>query len=253
MLLGIACLLSGSLSSSAFAETGTLKLRFVYDGDPAKQPNIAPTRDVDFCGKHNIPDETLIVNPENKGIQNVVVYVYTRRGGSDVPEVEPKNNTHTLANDQCRFQPHIVIAQTGDKIKITNPDDVGHNANLGFFKNEQQNLMIPAKQEKVVELLEAEPAMMPVECNIHPWMRAYVVVLEHPYVGISDADGNVVIEGLPSGEELVFAVRHEKGKIEDVKIGGKGESWSLQRFKTMIRAGDNDLGDVFVPAASFTE
>ena len=69
---------------------------------------------------------------------------------------------------------HIVIAQTGDTLKVTNPDAVGHNANLGFFNNKQQNFTIPAGQEKTVALEESEPAPIPVDCNIHPWMKSYV-------------------------------------------------------------------------------
>ena len=77
-------------------------------------------------------------------------------------------NTHTLANENCRFEPHILITQTGDKLKVTNPDPVGHNANMNFFNNRAENLMIPAGQEQLVSLDKAEPAPIPIDCNIHP-------------------------------------------------------------------------------------
>lgn len=233
----------------ASAETSTLKMKFVYDGDAPAQEAIDVTRDVAFCGKHDLKDETLIVDPSTKAIQNVVVYVYTR--GSNLPPQSPRNATHVLANDKCRFEPRIVVAQTGDSLKITNPDEVGHNANLNFFRNAAQNLMIPSSQEKVVALEEAEPAPIPVDCNIHPWMRAYVVVLEHPFAAVSDAAGEITIEGLPAGEELTFRVYHEKGKIDEVTVDGKDEDWRRSRFEVTLAPGITDMGTIAVPADAF--
>ena len=161
--------------------------------------------------------------------------------------VPATNKTLTLANDQSRFEPHIVIAQPGDTLKVTNPDSVGHNANLGFFNNKQQNFTIPAGQEKTVALEESEPAPIPVDCNIHPWMKSYVVVLDHPFAAVSDENGDLTIKGLPVGEELVFRVYHEAGGIKEVEINGKAEEWSRSRFKVDVKPGVNDLGTVVIP------
>ena len=244
------CLFLGSVTAEA-QQVGDLKIRFEYGGDaPAPKPaNV--NKDVAFCGKTKLMDETLVVNAENKGIANVVVYVYvSRRGGSKIDPVPPRNETVTLANDKCRFEPHIVLAQTGDTLRVTNPDDVGHNANLQFFNNQQQNFLIPAKQEKSVKLEQSEPAPIPVDCNIHPWMKARVLVLDHPYAGVSDANGDMLIKGLPAGE-LVFRVNHEAGSIKEVTVAGKKTIWDKSRFEVDIKPELNDLGTVVIPAESF--
>lgn len=233
------------------AETGDLKIRFEYDGDPPKPDAIDVNKDKEFCGKHPLMDESLIVNEANKGLKNVVVYVYTGRGGSDLDKVEPAKNTHTLANDKCRFEPHIVVAQVGDTLKITNPDPVGHNANLGFFNNKAQNFTIPSGQEKLVELEKDEPAPIPVDCNIHPWMKSFVVVLDHPFAAVSDENGDLVIKGLPVGEKLVFRAFHEAGSIQEVTINGKEQPWKRSRFEVEIKAGMNDLGTAVVDPKTF--
>nr|WP_153555850.1 methylamine utilization protein [Roseimaritima sediminicola] len=239
-LLSTACLFA-----AANVYGGDLKMQFVFDGDvPAPAP-IDVNRDTAFCGKHDLTDESLVVNPKNKGIKNVVVYVYTGRGGSDLPDSPEKNDTHELANEDCRFEPRVVLTQVGDTLKVTNPDPVGHNANLNFLKNDAKNLMIPASQEKDVELEESEPAPIPVECNIHPWMRAYVVVLDHPYAAVSDEDGNLTIKGLPN-EELTFRVWMEAadGALSEVEVDGKTQEWKRNRFEVDIKDGVNDLGVV---------
>ena len=237
------------VTSPVAAETGTLKMRFVYAGDPPQAEPLNVAQNGEFCGKHDLKNEELVVDPETKGIKNIVVYIDSRR--SDIPEQTPVNNTHILANKNCRFEPHVVLAQTGDTLKVTNPDPVGHNANLNFFRNTAQNLMIPASQEKSVSLEEAEPAPIPVDCNIHPWMRSYVVVLDHPFADVTGTNGEITIEGLPVGEELTFRVWHEKGRIDEVVINGDEEKWRRGRFELEIKAGMNDLGTVTVPAKAF--
>jgi plastocyanin len=250
MLPAVAFLFMSSVP--AMAQKGDLKIHFEYGGAAPNPSAIDVNKDVQFCGQGKLMNERLLVNPKNKGLKNVVVYVYTGRGGSKLDDVPPAKKILTLANDKCRFEPHIVIAQTGDTLKVTNPDTVGHNANLGFFNNKQQNFTIPAGQEKTVALEESEPAPIPVDCNIHPWMRSYIVVLDHPFVAASDDNGDLIIKGLPVGDELVFRVYHEAGGIKEVTVDGKQEEWSRSRFKVDIKPGMNDLGTVVIPADSLS-
>lgn len=235
-------------ASTATAQDATLKMRFVYDGTPPPVGNITATKDQDYCGKHDIPNEKLIVNSKDKGIKNVIVHVYSRSSGKDLPKTKHTAKKHVLANKECRFEPHIILAHTGDTLAITNPDPIGHNANLNFIRNTAQNLMIPSGQQKDIELKEEEPAPIPIDCNIHPWMRAYVVVLDNPFADVSNESGEIVIEGLPSGKEIEFAVRFEGGKLDEVKVDGKKTDWKRQRFEVKLKAGVNDMGEILVPA-----
>lgn len=244
---------AASVGSVVYAEeTGTLKMTFVYDGPPPVPEKIDVNKDQAFCGKVPLFDEKVVVNSENNGLKNVIFYVYTGRGGSKLPDFAPSSKTHELANDKCRFEPHVVLLQTGDTLKVTNPDEVGHNANMNFIVNPPQNFQIPPGGDKSVQLEQAEPAPIPVECNIHPWMKAYVVVLEHPFVGLSDKDGVLEIKDLPVGE-LEFRLFHEgaTGAIKEIKIGGKKEKLNRNRISLKIKPGMNDLGKVEIPAESF--
>ncbi|MEM6981280.1 MAG: methylamine utilization protein, partial [Planctomycetota bacterium] len=69
--------------------------------------------------------------------------------------------------------------------------------------------------------------------------------------GVSNESGEIVIEGLPAGDELTFRVWHEKGKIDEVSIDGKDEKWRRSRFEVDIEPGMNDLGVITVPAEAF--
>jgi plastocyanin len=247
--LGMAGWASCAVDSRAMAdETGTLKLTVTYGGPPPTPAPIKVNKDIEFCGPFNLIDESLVVNPENSGLKDVIMYVYSGRGKSSLPDYPQPAATHTLANLNCRFEPRVVVARTGDKILVTNPDRVGHNANMNFLSNKAVNFLIPPGSQKETDVLEkAEPVPIPVECNIHPWMRSFVVVMDHPFVGVSDVDGNLEIKDLPVGEHS-FRIFHEgSGKIEEVKLGGKNVKTKRNVLTLDIKPGVNDLGKLEIP------
>ncbi|WP_353620871.1 methylamine utilization protein [Stieleria mannarensis] len=246
------CAMLLASSPAQAQETGTLRMTFKLKGAAKTFPPIAPNVDQAFCGLKQIPDETLVVNPKNSGIKNVIVYVYTGRRGTELPEMELKPETHELANKDCRFEPHVLIAKKGDTIKVTNPDKVGHNANFQFFNNTQQNLTVPAGGAVEIELKEDEPAPIPVACNIHNWMKAQVVVLDHPFAAVSNEDGVLEIKGLPVGEEVVFRANHENGSLKEVIVNGEETDWRSSKFEVEIKAGMNDMGTIEVPVDAFS-
>lgn len=240
-------------STALAAETGDLKITFKLKGDAPERAKLNVNKDVEFCGKFGLLDEQLIVNKENNGIANVFVYVYvSSRSKFKLPQSDPPKATHVLANKNCRFEPHALFIRAGDTLRVTNPDEVGHNCNLTFFNNPQQNFTIGAGQEKSVLIESAERAPVPVACNIHPWMISKLLVLDHPFAAISDKNGELTIKGLPAGEEIEFRVNHDCGSFTDeIYVGGKKEKWKYNRFELEIEKGLNDMGVVEVPVSEF--
>ena len=231
---------------------GDLTLRFQYDGELPVPEAIQVDKDAEFCGQHSLIDESLLVHPLDRGIKNVVVYLDTGRGASEVAKVPSLKRTHTLTSKHCRFEPHIVLMQAGDTLQVTNSDPVGHNANVPLFRNPASGLLIPQNGVRRMKLDLPEPAAVPVECNIHPWMRAYVLVLQHRYVGVSDEHGKLVIRDLPE-QELVFRVFVESATrpLGTVKVNGQQQDWSFNRFRYNVCEGENDLGTVTLTADHF--
>jgi len=237
------------VATIADAQTATLKMRFVIDGavPPIGRIMAAPA----FAPPGGpLIDERLIADPASKGIKNVVVYVYTGRGGSKLDPVLKDGSEHLLTMTNARFAPHILIAQAGDTIKIVDRGPNRHSPNLHFFANKQLSFVIPPGRPERVSLERAEPGPIPIDCNIHPWMRAYVVVLEHPYAASSDSEGNLSIEWLPANTSLTFQVWHEAGRIDRVTIAGEKVEWPRGRWDVDLAAGVNDLGDVLISASS---
>lgn len=244
-----------AMASSVQAEWGTLKGKFVLGGDAPKANPIVITKDQEVCGKHALVDETLTVNPSNKGIQGIVLYMDVARG-KKAPEAHPSYaDTATaevrLDNIGCRYEPHVILLRTSQTLVVGNKDSIGHNTKVDTLKNRPINPIIPANGEIKEKFPQEERLPTKVSCSIHPWMNAIVVIKDTPYMAVTDADGNFVIENVPVGK-VGFQVWQEKaGYIDSVTIGGKKTKWSKGKFEHDLKAGDNDLGEIQVDLATF--
>lgn len=232
-------------------DTATLMATFRYVGDPPIVESIVPDRDGAFCGHSEIPYERLIVNPRNRGIKNVVMAVYTGRRGTVLADTTSDPVTHTLRVENCRFLPHILIAKRGDTLRVEDNDGVGHNVNIQFFNHPPEGSVRPHGKPWQRLLSETEPAPCSIRCNIHPWMTAWILVLDHRLAGVSDGDGCVCISGLPVGKRIVFRVFHESATVSDVVVDGAATTWKSGKFERILEPGVNDLGVIQIDASVF--
>jgi hypothetical protein len=251
---GSASKTAGGSSAPSSGGWGALTGRFVYDGPAPERKPVTITKDPEFCGKTPPLVEDVVVNPENGGIQNVVVMLYVKPR-QKAPAAHPDyaaqlSEPVRLDNVNCRFEPHICVVRAGQKLIIGNKDEVGHNTKADLA-GAPFNELIGAGNDVEKSINSAERAPAPVGCNIHPWMSAYMVVAEHPYVAVTDQDGNFKIENLPTGE-WTFQVWQEKaGYVENVSQDGKAQEWSKGRPTFTIAAGENNLGEIKVAPAVF--
>lgn len=237
------------------AEYGTLTGRFVFDGDPPKASKLTPTKDVTVCGKHPLFDESVVVNPDNSGVANVVLYLYVGRGKKAPQPHESYADTAdgkvTLDNLNCRFEPHVALLRTSQTLVVSNSDPVGHNTKIDTIKNVPANPIIPASAEQEFQFPKEERLPSRISCSIHPWMNAILVIKDTPYMAVTDENGSFTIENVPVGK-WTFQVWHEKGGyVDSVNLKGKKTRWSKGRFDHKITAGQNDLGEIKVTAAAF--
>ena len=243
-------------SSSVGEGWGNLTMRFVYDGDPPAQQKARVTKDEEFCTKQPPMEESLVVNPDDRGIANVVAFLYVGRGDPQ-PTPHPSyeetaNGVVELDNQWCRFEPHIRVVRTSQTLRINNKDEVGHNTKADLTEGAFNDII--SKGDHIdKQLTSAERMPVPVSCNIHPWMKGHLVVKDHPYVAVSDASGRINMQNIPSGT-WTFQVWHEKsGNVSTVTIDGKSAEWKRGRFDQVVQVGENDLGDIVIAPALFEE
>jgi len=232
----IVLLMAGAVRGEGW---GHLTGRFVFDGPvPVRKPHVL-TADKAFCSKHAPLDETLIVNKENKGLQNLVVFVYTKTG-EEVPIHEDLQDLAdedvVLDNSRCAFSPHVQTMWYKQPLVIKNTDAVAHNSNVKFLdpRNKAFNVQIPAGGKYVKKLAVSERIQTEIGCNAHPWMKSWLWVRPNPYATVTDKDGKFTIEYLPEGE-WTFQFWHENwGYVSAVRIKGKQVSWTRGRAPLKI-------------------
>ena len=234
---------------------GVLTARFVYEGTPPKPPAVKITADKEFCCKFNVVDESLVVNEQNGGIANVMVFLVVDRNAKKPPihaSYTAKEDAEVrLDNDKCRYAPHVVVLRTSQTLVIGNRDAISHNTNFTTFLNPECNVLVPPGSEHKLMLKKEERRPLKVACNIHSWMSAWVVVTESPYAGVSDENGRLEIKNLPVGEWTFQAYHEKSGFVREVTQGGSPTKWNRGRLTAAVKPGQNDLGEIRIPASLF--
>ena len=156
----------------------------------------------------------VIVN-SNATLKNVFVYVKEGLAGKTFET--PKTS---VLFDQvgCEYKPKVFGIQTNQTLEILNSDDTLHNVHsLPTAGSQAFNLGMPIKGMKLKKTFSKPEVMVKIKCEVHPWMRAYAGVLEHPYFGTTGEDGVAEIKDLPAGEYTLEAW-HEKYGTQTQKI-----------------------------------
>lgn len=242
---------------------GSLSGTFVLGGKIPAPVKIKIDKDVEVCSKGKLVDESLIVDAKTRGIADIMVYIHTKPGES-LPKIHPDysktaNDKVKLDNTLCRFEPRVVLLRTSQSLVIGNTDPVGHNANAAFTKNIAFNVTIPAGGSITKALPNAEPRPATVTCGIHPYMKSFVLLKDHPYMAKTDKQGKFKIKKIPGGE-WTFQFRHDKyigSKAGQITIA-KGDAkpvpakWSKGREKFKIEDGkETKIGTVTVDVSAF--
>jgi plastocyanin len=162
--------------------------------------------------------DDIVVNG-NGTLRNVFVWVK-----SGVPASNWSVPSAAVAIDQkaCMYTPHVIGVMVGQNITISNADPVNHNIHPIPRTNEEWNdTQSPGEAPKTRTFAKQE-IMVPVKCNVHPWMRAYLGVVSHPFFAVTGDDGSFTIKGLPPGTYTIEAWHEKFGTLEmQVSVGAK--------------------------------
>ena len=203
----------------------------------------AAAKDSTVCAAEDVPDESLVVDIATGGIANVVVYLQ-KKPATVHPDLEKSQDAEVVFDQKgCRFLPHVLLVRTDQQVRVLSDDAIAHNTHTYPLKNKQENFIVsPGDRTGVavpsVGIVERLPAK--IGCDIHPWMQAWWVILDHPYAAVTKLDGTFEIKDLPVGDH-VFTVWQEKVGYLD------------KTYKVTVKAGDNDLKPIKVPVETLTK
>lgn len=221
LLLGILAwpALSMGYEAMAVANGGTIVGEVKYAGDPPPAETLPVTKDAAVCGSEPKLSKAIIVGP-NKGIQNAVLSLVDIKKGK--AQEKPAKNP-VLDQKKCEYHPHAQIFPAGTTLDILNSDDVLHNVKTVSTANPPVNIAQPKFKRKISKEF-GKPEIIKVQCDVHGWMRAVLVVTEHPYYALTDAGGSFTIADVPPGN-YTLKLWHETlgGQTKEVTVTEKEE------------------------------
>lgn len=196
-------------------QVGTISGRALFKGEPPPPKELRVTLNKKTCG-HTYQSESLLIS-EKGGIQNVVVSL------SRIPKGLPvKTGDKPIQIDQqkCVFIPHVLLVPAGVEFEVLNSDPVLHNFHTIGTHNKEINIIQTKTKRRRLPLTFPEADTIEVICDVHSWMKAWIIVTEHPYYTLTDADGQFRLENVPEGSYRIKAWHEELGKqpIQEVVV-----------------------------------
>ena len=204
--------LSAGICSTTFAQiTGAVKL----EGTPPEMKQIDMKSNPQCMAMHKDPvfEDTVVAGDKGE-LANVVVSIKPAEGAKlkgDVPTTPAK-----ITQKGCMYHPHVVACMVGQDVIVTSEDEFLHNVHGLCVDNDPFNFAQTkqpgdAAPEKKMTFATAE--QFKIKCDIHPWMAAWVIVLDHPFFAVTGADGKFSIDtkGLADGDYTLDAWQEKFG------------------------------------------
>ena len=192
------------------SEAASITGRITYQGEVPQFKPIKMDADPVCLAKHSgdvLPETLVLGDPTTKTVGNVLVRITSGLPAKNYPApTEP----FVLTQEGCRYSPHVMAVMVGQPFKILNPDGTLHNLHALPKVNEQFNLAMPNFRKETTRTFDkVEAAPFPIKCDVHPWMGAWISVMDHPFFFVTQPNGQYKIDNLPAGTYEVEAW-HEK-------------------------------------------
>ncbi len=229
------------------ADWGTISGQVVLKGDVPNRVLLhakgAPVKDGEVCAAVDAYNDDLVVDKETKGIANVFLYIY--KAPKDIhPDAAKPAPKVIFDQKNCKFIPHVLVVQAGQTVEVLNSDAIAHNTHTYPLRNQAMNILVApnTKEGSGVDIATATREIVPhqVKCDLHPWMVAHWLVLDHPYAVATDATGNFKMENLPVGDHEL-RIWHERVGYLD------------RKYKVSVKAGDNSPLEIEADVSLFDE
>ncbi len=189
--------------------------KVTFEGTPPVRTVLDTEGDLKCAAMH--ASEPLLSDREvvsaDGGVQWAFVYVKNPPAGDfPVPDEETKLDQHG-----CRYAPHVLGVRTGQKLSIHNSDALLHNVRAIAREQKPINYGQPAGSAPRVKVWEKAEMEIRMKCDVHPWMTAFLFVMDHPFFAVTDENGQFTIGGLPAGD-YTLALWHEAYGEQEISV-----------------------------------
>jgi len=208
-------------SSVDSATAGRLSGRVRFEGEPPAAEVVRIDSDkqcVELNGSDQQSADAIVLGPDN-ALQHVFVYV---KSGLEKLRFPIPNDAVVVDQQKCRYLPRVVGVRVGQSLQIRNGDPLLHNVRSDSAINQPFNQGQPVQGMVFDHTFTTREVMVPLKCDVHAWMRAWVGALEHPYFSVTGETGTFTLPDLPPGSYTIEAWHERLGAREQqVTIGAK--------------------------------
>ena len=198
-------------AANAGSITGTVN----FTGKPPERLKIDMNQDpvCAITGGENLAEQYVV-----HGGKLANVFVYIKDGPAEaMGYAGPTPAPVVLDQVGCKYTPHVIGVVRGGTVEFRTSDGTMHNIHTVPTGNPVVDVSQGAKGAPELKQFDTPEIMMPVRCNNHPWMNAFINVSATPFFAVTDADGHFEIKGLPAGTYTLAAV-HEKMGEQTMKV-----------------------------------
>jgi plastocyanin len=212
---------SSSTGSASASVRGVVKL----EGTVPKGKPISMAADPSSAKLHSAPVFSQdIVAGANRGLQNVVIFV---ADGLADRTYDPPTEPAVIEQKGCMYQPHVIAMHANQKLEVINREPTTHNIHPIPANNREWNKAeLPGA--KVEDTFAREEIAIPVKCNVHPWMKSYIAVFQHPYFATTGKDGSFDLNNLPPGTYTLKAWHEKLGTATQQITVGTSETKTVE-------------------------
>jgi len=200
------CLATWCLVVGGTAWGGTIRGTVRFTGAAFEPKKLPVTVDHSVCGQEK-DAEDIVLSPD-KGIRNVVVSLQPPPPGATWPV---SARIVQMDQEQCVFVPRIVVVPVGGTVEFLNTDRLLHNLHSDSTGNPKFNRTQP--RGRTIPIVLKKPEIIRVNCDLHPWMRAWVVVAEHPFYAVTNDQGEFILDHVPPGEYTLQLWQESLGTV----------------------------------------
>lgn len=210
---------SSGLAERTEASWATLNVNVRFDGPKPSPAELTVSKDTTVCkpGGRPVLDNALEVG-DDQSLGNVLVYLSTDLPVDDSDQPTPvwvhgrykDSRTAEVLFDQeaCLFLSPVFAMQTTQTLQVKNSDPVGHNTKLDTKRATPLNVTIEGGDSITYAPGKQEKQPIQVECSVHPWMKAFMIIRDSPYFGVSSVSngGAFTVADIPAGVELEYRI-----------------------------------------------
>ncbi len=204
--------------ATAGTVSGTIKL----DGAAPKMKTINMAAEPNCASAHTgSPAMTEdVVAGDGGTLQNVFVYL---AGDFSAYSLPAPTTAAQIDQKGCQYHPHVLGMMAGQPLNVVNSDMTTHNIHPVPKNNREWNESQPPGSAPIMQNFAHEEVAIPVKCNVHPWMKAYIAVLGSPYFQVTGKDGSYTIANVPPGTYTVTAWHELYGATTSMVTVGPSE------------------------------